>query len=352
MKSDFPHIKVTNGLIVFVSGAIVQLPREYVRPNRALHDFYKDLLNKDSENMIMGVDPLGFHFIYLNNHCTVGLVIQAKSSLTRNNVKKYPDNRFQQSYIIERIKKERKLMTFEDFIPREFVTQNIHELRNLNAKISSNVDEILNSDTEEEWEDKFDRADENIKKIFVASRLIKFILDNIKFYIPDYIKTLTVDKTRTFRVHRSVSKIVKISRNDFKRAKVDTKLTGNTNRIMSGNREYFELILMLLVENAIKYSNDASTLAPVVHLEDIDNLTRVSIKSYGVIIPTQDRTKLFSKGFRSDVHKSLGEGTGMGLHNAHELAKLFNGSLTYVCEGVSQSAGKEIGWNNFMLEFR
>ena len=55
----------------------------------------------------------------------------------------------------------------------------------------------INSD--EEWEEKFDNQTENIKKIYVGSRLIKFILDNIKFYQPNFFKNLKIKYDRDAR---------------------------------------------------------------------------------------------------------------------------------------------------------
>jgi len=350
MNSDFPYIKFINGKIIFHPGDIVELPKEYSKFNMVLLNFYMKVASTHTNQPEIGIDPLGFNYIHLNSHCNVGLLVNSgKTALQRNNSKKYPNNCFRKEFLIKRIVKERKPLSFEDFIPREFVTQNIHELRNLNAKISSNVDALLDVQEEDEWEDKFDRADENVKKIFVASRLIKFILDNIKFYIPDHIKDMTLDLSRSFRVHRSASKIVKIYRNDFKKKKSEIRLVGNTNRVLAGDRELFEIILMLLVENAIKYSNDVSSIAPIVELEDakVINATKVIIKSYGIIVPQDDQSRLFSKGFRSSVHTTLAEGTGMGLHNAFELIKLFAGSLTYICEKSSEN--QEVGWNCFVI---
>lgn len=348
MKSDYPHIWVVNGDIKFVDGDLINIPLEYIKNHNRLAEFYKKVLEQPSDEMVVGIDPLNFNYIYLNNHCNVGLLL-SNSGAQRSNVKKYPGNHFPRTYLLGRIKKERRLLSYEDFIPREFVTQNIHELRNLNAKISSNIDALLNINQEDEWEEKFDKADENVKKIFVASRLIKFILDNIKFYIPDYIKTISVDKSRTFRVHRSLSKIVKIYRNDFKKKKTEIRLAGTSNKILQGDRELFEIILMLLIENAIKYSQDYADLSPLAEIEDVNRITEIRIKSYGLIIPGDEQPKLFSKGFRSTVHRQSNEGTGMGLHNAHEIVKLFNGSLSYSCQILNTVNSYQIGWNCFRI---
>lgn len=348
-KSDFPYIQVIDGQIHFKDGDIVKLPKVYDSNNEVVKRFFQKVINAEGVPLLMGTDPLGFHFILSNNLCNVGVIIGNGSGKVRDNGKKYPDNRFSKEFFLRRIEKERKLMSFEDFIPREFVTQNIHELRNLNAKVSSNIDELLDVQGEEEWEDKFDRANENVKKIFVASRLIKFILDNIKFYIPDYINSIELDPNRSFRVHRSVSKIVKIYKNDFKKNKVEVELLGGTNKVLPGDRELFELILMLLVENAIKYSIDPTTLAPKVEVFDKKGIANITIKSYGKIVPQEDRAKLFTKGFRSTVHRGINEGTGMGLHNSQGLVKLFKGELKYSAEKINLVDNYEIGWNCFEI---
>lgn len=348
-KSDFPYIQLVQGQISFRDGDLVPLPKVYLSPSEELLSFYKKMLSNPVESTVYGVDPVNFNYIYSNNFCNVGLIIGNGSGALRNSAKKYPGNSFSKEFILKRFEKERRLMSFEDFIPREFVTQNIHELRNLNSKISSNIDELLNVQEEDEWDEKFDKADENVKKIFVASRLIKFILDNIKFYIPDYINSINLDTTRSFRIHRSCSKIAKIYSNDFKKRKTRVELYGNTNKVLAGDRELFEIILMLLVENAIKYSNDPVSLSPRIELSDKNGKTFISVKSYGIIIPVDDQVRLFTKGFRSPVHKGINDGTGMGLHNAIELARLFNGNLTYSSEKVSLVEDVEVGWNCFSI---
>lgn len=348
-KSDFPYVQFLHSKITFRDGDLVSLPKEYLSPSENLISFYKGLLSSPTHSTVHGIDPANFNYIYSNNFCNVGLIIGNGAGVLRNSAKKYPGNSFSRDFLLRRIEKERKLMSFEDFIPREFVTQNIHELRNLNSKISSNIDELLNVQEEEEWDEKFDKADENVKKIFVASRLIKFILDNIKFYIPDYINSINLDTTRSFRVHRSCSKISKIYSNDFKKKKTRVELSGNTNKVFAGDRELFEIILMLLVENAIKYSNDPSTLPPRIEVADRNGKTFISVKSYGIIIPTEDQGKLFTKGFRSSAHKGINEGTGMGLHNAIELVRLFRGELSYSSEKVNLIEGSEVGWNCFLI---
>lgn len=353
MRSNYPHVVLTNGNLTFYNGKAVSLPTEYEKPrNKELLDnFYKNLLSDNSEELKMGTDPLGFDYVLYQNLCNVGLLIGlSNSSEANNNRKKYPYHKFSREYIKFRIADDKAIQNYEKFLPVEAVTQNVHELRNLNFKISSSIDEILNSVSDEDWESKFDNADDNIKKIYVSSRLIKFILDNIKFYMPNYIENLKPTNDRQFSIHKSVNKIVKIYSNDFKKKKAAIDFEGNTFRLLQGDKELFEIVLMLLMENSIKYSRDPYSIHPRVKISQDKNngSTNISIQSYGNLIPDDEVQKLFTRGFRSSVHNMIKDGTGMGLHNAGKIIKLYSGELTYSKISASQE-DKTTGWNCFNI---
>jgi len=352
MTSNYPFVTSINGVINFHNGKYVSIPEDYrkERNKEILDEFYKKLLSVNNEALSTGTDPLGFDYIIYQNICNVGILVGlSTSSLANNNRKKYPYHKFERTYLIERIKEDKRIQNFDEFIPIEIATQNIHELRNLNFKISSSIDEILDYATDSDWEVKFDNADDNIKKIYVSSRLTKFILDNIKFYMPDYLDKLKPNTERKFSIHKSVNKIVKIFSNDFKKKRLTIELEGNTYKQIQGDKELFEIILMLLVENAIKYSRDSSAIAPNVKIREQDNgVVEINIQSYGSLIPDEDIPKLFTRGYRSEVHNKIKDGTGMGLHNAYKLIKLLGGDLSYSKQSASPG-DKITGWNNFTI---
>jgi two-component system sensor histidine kinase ArlS len=354
MTSNYPYATILNGVVTFHDGKLIKIPMEFLREkNKSIvANYYKDILSKNTEELTLGSDPLGFDFVVFQNVCNIGVLINNSSSaLVNNNRKKYPNHKFEKTYFIERVKEDKRIQNFEEYIPIEIATQNIHELRNLNGKISASVDEILDYSTDSEWEIKFDSADDNIKKIYVSSRLTKFILDNIKFYMPDYLDNLKPNTERKFSIHKSVNKIAKIFSNDFKKKKINVPLEGNTFRQVQGDKELFEIVLMLLTENAIKYSRDANSIQPNIKIKENGNTVEIAVSSYGSLIPNEDIPKLFTKGYRSSVHKSVKDGTGMGLHNAFKLIKLFNGELSYLKQPASTN-DNTTGWNIFLITCR
>lgn len=346
MKYCYPCAKKTGKTVAFESGSLLQIPKEYHKKGNIdkLNDFYLSLDYETNEPKL-GVDPIFFNYIVYKGICFVGLLIDLpQRSIANNNKKKYPRNKFDKEYIIGKIIEEQKIYDLEEYLPTKFVSQNLHELRNLNSKIVSRVDAILNAESDAEWEATFDNADENIKKIYVASRLTRFILDNFKLCSPNYIEEWNINDGSTFVIHRSVSKIIKIYQNDFKKRNNNLTLKGQSYCQMEGKKEAFEIILMLLIENAIKYSNDINSLPPKIEIIEEKGKVKIIIQSFGKTIPDEDVPNVFNRGYRSSAHSNQ-EGSGMGLYNAKKLLEKFDSTLYY----SKQLVNNNLGWNSFTI---
>ena len=249
----------------------------------------------------------------------------------------------------KQIQFEYDLLNFKQYVPIDIVTQNFHEMRGLNSKISGNIDKIMGITNEAEWEEKFEEQTETIKKIYVGSRLLKFILDNFKFYIPDFFENLQMKYDRFFIAHRSVSKIVKIYRNDFKTGRADIEFNGNASGKIYGEKEYFEILIKILIENALKYSEFPKRIGPKVKISEDRRFIKIEVHSYGRAIPDTEKPYLFSKGFRASINRQSQEGTGMGLYNAKQIAKHFGDDIKFSNEEVIKNDKVELAWNIFTL---
>jgi len=361
---SFPSVRSDKTEIIFENGKYCNLPAEYYKSKnkQVLQEFYFKILiddQADTEQLKYGVDPLGFSYFKLGFICYTGLVSHSSSPGKFGALKKkFPKNRFHHEFIVEHLRDEYDLLNYKKFIPIEIVTQNLHEIRGLNSKISGHVDILLNITDESKWEEEFDKKSEQVKKIFVASRLIKFILDNTKFYIPDFFKDLKIKHDRDFIVHRSVSKIVKIYSNDFKKDKCLIEFSGQSFTKITGEKEYFEILIKILIENATKYSLYADKFPPKISLTEANSQIIIEISSYGDLISVDERQHLFTKGFRSNANKSKQEGTGMGLYNASQLAIHFAGTITYSSRNASNKDSERpkgsitLGWNIFTLTIK
>jgi len=90
--------------------------------------------------------------------------------------------------------------------------------------------------------------------------------------------------------------------------------------------DMWEKIVLNLVSNAFKYSNEGSI---EVSLEERDELLELKVADTGIGIPESEIDKIFDRFHRVDnVKGRSGEGTGIGLAMVKELVRLHEGTIT------------------------
>ena len=94
------------------------------------------------------------------------------------------------------------------------------------------------------------------------------------------------------------------------------KITGDKNRIIQ--------VVMNLLNNAIKYSPDANKIE--IHAIESDDKITVSIKDFGIGIPTEHHSKIFERFHRVSEEPNF-TGLGIGLYISNEIIQRHNGSM-------------------------
>ncbi|HEY8992412.1 MAG TPA: HAMP domain-containing sensor histidine kinase [Candidatus Microsaccharimonas sp.] len=85
-------------------------------------------------------------------------------------------------------------------------------------------------------------------------------------------------------------------------------------------------VLTVLIDNAIKYSADASTI--VIEATDHDDDFMLRVKDEGIGISQSDQAHIFDRFYRSDASRTEHDGYGLGLSIASGLVKQMKGSIT------------------------
>ncbi|WP_339149156.1 MULTISPECIES: ATP-binding protein [unclassified Sutcliffiella] len=89
---------------------------------------------------------------------------------------------------------------------------------------------------------------------------------------------------------------------------------------------HLEQVLIILIDNAVKYSSQSTTIE--VTVENKDNGFSVSIKDYGIGVPQEDLQKIFDRFYRVDKARSREKGgQGLGLSIAKRMVDNYNGSI-------------------------
>lgn len=118
--------------------------------------------------------------------------------------------------------------------------------------------------------------------------------------------------------------------------KKDIHIDIDTNEVFAkGNKESLDKLLIILLDNAIKYTPKKGTIKISSYRKG--NWIQFSITDTGIGIDKKDLPYIFERFYRSDSSRSsfLTEGFGLGLSIAKSIVSLHNGSI-----GVESEIGK------------
>lgn len=187
-----------------------------------------------------------------------------------------------------------------------------HEVKKLNGQIMEHSDLALNllkSDEEGPLSpENMSRIYEELRSVFLSSSMIAS-----RYALFDYEKNpdaLKKGKQVETSIHKTFYKLSKIFRN-YRKRNVSINLSGSTFRHIKAY-DSFDLIPLLLIENATKYSYLTSPVE-IVFIETSSSEVEVSIKSYSPYCSKEDLERIFEKGFRGKNAIKTAGGNGLGL---------------------------------------
>lgn len=92
------------------------------------------------------------------------------------------------------------------------------------------------------------------------------------------------------------------------------------------DKKLMKLIMINLVSNAAKYSNEGAEISCTIKLHK--NKLQMSIIDSGIGIPEEEQKHLFDRFFRASNATNI-KGTGLGLHIVKRYAELMNGTVSF-----------------------
>jgi signal transduction histidine kinase len=93
------------------------------------------------------------------------------------------------------------------------------------------------------------------------------------------------------------------------------------------SKEHFIQILIIILDNAIKYSTENKKIQ--LSVSKIDSYLKIKIRDNGIGIPEEDLPHIFDRFYRVDKARSREKGgNGLGLSIAKELVEKYDGNLT------------------------
>jgi signal transduction histidine kinase len=101
--------------------------------------------------------------------------------------------------------------------------------------------------------------------------------------------------------------------------------TGEVDRVVTGDKERLQQVVINLLSNAVKYSPESDKV--FIHIENDEREIKVSVKDTGIGISSQNLEKIFERYYRVEDNSIQFSGLGIGLFISHEIIQRHHGKL-------------------------
>lgn len=227
---------------------------------------------------------------------------------------------------------------------RSFAVENIHEIRSINSSLYNVGFELQESLQYEKHPLAL------AKNIVALSELISSRIDLTDFSISEN-EDVFLKKSPPSPVFKIFDKLIRCFTVYALKRKISLKIEG-VSRGQSLGLENFDLIPMILIDNAVKYSPNGKEIK-IIFNEDSDYI-KVNLISLGPKINEIEKSKIFENTYRGiEAIKSGKKGSGIGLYFVGRLMKIIDSKINVSQEEASFNIDrKTFHKTNFELVFR
>lgn len=156
-----------------------------------------------------------------------------------------------------------------------------------------------------------------------AERLTRLINDILTL---SNIEQNKVPVKELFMPETIIDDVYTLMKIEAEKKKINLKVNKNCNKELRGNPDKFKQMMINLVENAIKYSEEEDNVTISTSYED--NKVKIVVEDTGPGIPDKDLSRIFERFYRVDKARSRSKGgTGLGLAIVKHIVKAFNGTI-------------------------
>jgi signal transduction histidine kinase len=216
---------------------------------------------------------------------------------------------------------------------KQFIASASHELKTPISMLRMFMDNAI---SQQEHPEPFKQQLIDQEAILIRmERMVKTLLNLSAMELKEALEIKNFNLTKVIRtILHDFSPV--ITANNIQ---LDVRLSDNV--CMAGNQDKIRLMLINILDNAIKYNYKNGTIKLVV--SETGDTINISLYNTGPGIPSQDRDKIFEQFYRVEKSRSLQYGgTGLGLTIVRQIVKLHKGSVKVESEPES--------WTRIMIE--
>ena len=192
----------------------------------------------------------------------------------------------------------------------EFISNASHELKTP-ITIISMENEVLLKQKKHTEDELVDQIKSNLEEVQNLSKLVNILLELARN------NKITLEKVKVFDVaNNSINKLSSLAKK-----KNITILNNITNLEINANKDILEEVMVIIIDNAIKYSNKNTTI------KVYSKNNKIFIEDEGIGIKEKDIKYIFDRFYRGDKSHSS-EGYGLGLSLAKHLTEKMKMKIT------------------------
>lgn len=203
---------------------------------------------------------------------------------------------------------------------KDFVSNVSHELRTPLTSIGGFVETLKINELDDKSKEK-------------ALDIIELETERLKTLINNLLRLSQIENIENVKhlVHINVKddlyEVINLlqPQSEKKNINITVDIEDKLNTI-NGDRDWFRLIAINLIENSIKYTKENGYID--VNLHNYNSGIKLVIEDNGIGIPEEDIPRIFERFYKVDKSRSNTiEGSGLGLSIVKNIVKLFGGSI-------------------------
>jgi len=220
------------------------------------------------------------------------------------------------------------------------VIASLHDVRTAVGLVYRNADALIMSNPGDSDYEKIEGADPALKSLLKSVALLKTRLDMSSLLANP--AAAEYGRKRPRAIYKLLDRMCHLFKEIAARRKVALTIRGpSTNRVPV--YDSFETIPLVLIDNAVKYSEKGSEAQVIVR--DRSVAVDVRVRSYGPPVSDDEHSRIFDRGHRSTAAEAwAASGSGLGLYLARVVAAAHGFSIFY----KPSMAGRDgLCWNEF-----
>ncbi|MCU5340225.1 HAMP domain-containing histidine kinase [Bacillus cereus] len=203
---------------------------------------------------------------------------------------------------------------------QQFVSDASHELRTPLAVIQSKTDILFQSPSATIEEKAMD-----ISTISKECRRLSKLVSNLLLLARSDSNQIEMDK-KTFEMDKLLEEIVDPYKEIASYQEKEMILKVEHDISFMGDRERIHQMMVILLDNAMKYTNKGGHIQ--IECTQTNSSIRIRVKDDGIGVKNEDIPKLFDRFYQGDKARSASEGAGLGLSIANWIVEKHYGKIS------------------------